>query len=227
MPATILRCCRRGRCGRDPRPSGNPGAIIPITGRAIAFSNHDVTRTASRFGAGSAKVMLALLFALRGTVLLYQGEELGLPEVDLRRDQLRDPVGDLYYPLFKGRDGCRTPMPWDAQQAPISVSPPARPGCRWDPHMPPCRSRRRSTIPIPPWLSPAALLKARKEHPSSARWRARHCWRRRCPCSHSARGEILCVFNLGRAAMDLDRAAEQRGAARFRHRRSANWPQTD
>ncbi|HET7084489.1 MAG TPA: alpha-amylase family glycosyl hydrolase [Rhizomicrobium sp.] len=80
----------------------------------ISFSNHDVIRTATRFGAGSAKVMLALLCALRGTLLLYQGEELGLPEVELRRDQLKDPVGDLYYPLFKGRDGCRTPMPWDA-----------------------------------------------------------------------------------------------------------------
>jgi alpha-glucosidase len=82
----------------------------------IAFSNHDVIRTATRFGVGSGKVMLALLCALRGTILLYQGEELGLPEIDLRRDQLKDPVGDLYYPLFKGRDGCRTPMPWDAEQ---------------------------------------------------------------------------------------------------------------
>jgi alpha-glucosidase len=80
----------------------------------VAFSNHDVIRTVTRFGEGSAKVTLALLCALRGTVLLFQGEELGLPEVDLRRDQMRDPVGDLYYPLFKGRDGCRTPMPWDA-----------------------------------------------------------------------------------------------------------------
>lgn len=82
----------------------------------ISFSNHDVTRTVTRFGgeSGAAKLYLALLAALRGTILLYQGEELGLPEVDLRRDQLRDPVGDLYYPLFKGRDGCRTPMPWDA-----------------------------------------------------------------------------------------------------------------
>ena len=80
----------------------------------IAFSNHDVIRTATRFGPEAARVMLALLAALRGTLLLYQGEELGLPEVDLRRDQLKDPVGDLYYPLFKGRDGCRTPMPWDA-----------------------------------------------------------------------------------------------------------------
>ena len=66
--------------------------------------------------------MLALLFAMRGTVLLYQGEELGLPEVDLRRDQLRDPVGDLYYPLFKGRDGCRTPMPWDAAKPDLGFS---------------------------------------------------------------------------------------------------------
>jgi len=85
----------------------------------ISFSNHDVVRTVSRFGGGPggdpaiAKLYLALLLAMRGTILLYQGEELGLPEVDLRRDQLRDPVGDLYYPLFKGRDGCRTPMPWD------------------------------------------------------------------------------------------------------------------
>ena len=85
----------------------------------VSFSNHDVARTVSRFGgaaagdAALAKLLLALLLSIRGTVLLYQGEELGLTEVELRRDQLRDPVGDLYYPMFKGRDGCRTPMPWD------------------------------------------------------------------------------------------------------------------
>jgi alpha-glucosidase len=53
---------------------------------------------------------------------LYQGEELGLPEVDLRRDQLRDPVGDLYYPIAKGRDGCRTPMPWDNKKQNLGFS---------------------------------------------------------------------------------------------------------
>jgi alpha-glucosidase len=85
----------------------------------ISFCNHDIVRTVSRFGGGPggdpqlAKLMLAVLLTLRGTTLLYQGEELGLPEVDLTRDQLRDPVGDLYYPVSKGRDGCRTPMPWD------------------------------------------------------------------------------------------------------------------
>jgi alpha-glucosidase len=86
---------------------------------SVAFSNHDIMRTLTRFGGKDApqalaKLMLAVLISLKGTVLLYQGEELGLPEADLRRDQLKDPVGDLYYPLSKGRDGCRTPMPWDA-----------------------------------------------------------------------------------------------------------------
>jgi alpha-glucosidase len=85
----------------------------------ISFSNHDVPRTLTRFGGKDAppelaKMMLALLLTLRGTTLLYQGEELGLPEADLTREQLRDPVGDLYWPVHKGRDGCRTPMPWSA-----------------------------------------------------------------------------------------------------------------
>jgi alpha-glucosidase len=94
----------------------------------VTLSNHDIMRTVTRFGGGGegnsalAKLMLALLLSLRGTVLLYQGEELGLPEVDLRRDQLRDPVGDLYYPVAKGRDGCRTPMPWNAQAPNLGFS---------------------------------------------------------------------------------------------------------
>ncbi|MGD0190063.1 MAG: alpha-amylase family glycosyl hydrolase [Rhizomicrobium sp.] len=94
---------------------------------AVAFSNHDVTRTLTRFGGKDApqalaQLMLALLFSIKGTALLYQGEELGLPQVDLRRDQLKDPVGDLYYPLHKGRDGCRTPMPWDSNAAHLGFS---------------------------------------------------------------------------------------------------------
>ncbi|HVV28322.1 MAG TPA: alpha-amylase family glycosyl hydrolase [Rhizomicrobium sp.] len=98
-------------------------ARFPDHWPAIAFSNHDVIRAATRFGAGSARALLALLLTLRGTALLYQGEELGLPEVELRRDQLKDPVGDLYYPLFRGRDGCRTPMPWDADAPHLGFSP--------------------------------------------------------------------------------------------------------
>ena len=83
----------------------------------VTFSNHDITRPVTRWGGkrgdeNLAKFGLTLLMALKGTVLLYQGEELGLPDVDLAYEDIRDPVGDLYYPFGKGRDGCRTPMPW-------------------------------------------------------------------------------------------------------------------
>jgi alpha-glucosidase len=81
----------------------------------ISFCNHDIPRTATRFGGGEAiaRLMLALLLTLKGTTLLYQGEELGLPEAQsLTREEIRDPVGDLYWPIAKGRDGSRTPMPW-------------------------------------------------------------------------------------------------------------------
>jgi alpha-glucosidase len=86
---------------------------------SVAFCNHDIMRTLTRFGGknaprGLAKMMMALLLTLKGTALIYQGEELGLPQADVRRDQIKDPVGDLYYPYTFGRDGCRTPMPWSS-----------------------------------------------------------------------------------------------------------------
>jgi alpha-glucosidase len=86
----------------------------------VTFSNHDVARPVTRWGGGPgdaalAQLALTLLMTLKGTVLLYQGEELGLAEADLDRRDLRDPFGDLYFPLFKGRDGCRTPMPWTSE----------------------------------------------------------------------------------------------------------------
>jgi len=92
-------------------------ADYPVHWPTVSFSNHDVPRTISRFGGADAspelaKMLFALLLALKGTTLIYQGEELGLPQAKLARDQLRDPVGDLYWPYDGGRDGCRTPMPW-------------------------------------------------------------------------------------------------------------------
>ena len=84
------------------------------------FSNHDVVRTATRWSpggvpdAGVIRLLLALLLTLRGSACLYQGEELGLPEADLPFEALRDPFGIAFWPDFAGRDGSRTPMPWDA-----------------------------------------------------------------------------------------------------------------
>jgi len=83
-----------------------------------AISNHDVTRVLSRWGGdvpspALAKLLTALVASLRGTVCIYQGEELGLPEAELYFEQLQDPYGIAFWPTFKGRDGCRTPMPWN------------------------------------------------------------------------------------------------------------------
>ena len=79
-----------------------------------AFSNHDVVRHASRWNLGedARRLYAALLLSLRGTICLYQGEELGLTEAYVAYEDLQDPYGIRFWPKFKGRDGCRTPMPW-------------------------------------------------------------------------------------------------------------------
>ncbi|WMN59780.1 alpha-glucosidase family protein [Pseudoalteromonas xiamenensis] len=86
-----------------------------------AFSNHDVERVASRWdqsgGNGQplqASMLTSLLGSLRGSICMYQGEELGLGEADVAFEDLQDPYGKTFWPNFKGRDGCRTPMPWTA-----------------------------------------------------------------------------------------------------------------
>lgn len=81
-----------------------------------SFSSHDVWRVASRWNAENdparLRMLQALLLCLRGSVVLYQGEELGLPHVDVPRARLRDPESIRFWPNHRGRDGARTPMPW-------------------------------------------------------------------------------------------------------------------
>jgi alpha-glucosidase len=84
-----------------------------------ALSNHDCERSATRWGGQQSdprllRLAAAFQMSLRGTVCLYQGEELGLPEAELAFEDLQDPYGITMWPQYKGRDGCRTPMPWSA-----------------------------------------------------------------------------------------------------------------
>ena len=60
-------------------------------------------------------MLVTLLVSMRGTAFLYQGEELGLPEADVPFERLRDPYGIAFWPDYRGRDGCRTPMPWTSE----------------------------------------------------------------------------------------------------------------
>ena len=85
-----------------------------------AMSNHDVERVGSRIGESvdpqvAAPALLAVTSSLRGSPCIYQGEELGLREADVMFEDLQDPYGIEFWPEFKGRDGCRTPMAWDKE----------------------------------------------------------------------------------------------------------------
>lgn len=118
---------------------------------AWAFSNHDAVRVATRwaggetssfaFGASAAGISggengvtaeqrnqlhLALLASLRGTLFIYQGEELGLEQSDVPFEYIQDPYGKAQWPKNKGRDGCRTPHPWrrDAPHAGFTTGTP-------------------------------------------------------------------------------------------------------
>jgi alpha-glucosidase len=80
------------------------------------LSNHDFPRHASRWGGrwADARCKLAAVLAvtLRGTPFLYYGEEIGMRERKVPRSEIQDPVGQRFWPVHPGRDGCRTPMQW-------------------------------------------------------------------------------------------------------------------
>lgn len=82
------------------------------------LSNHDVVRHISRYCRGvnseaCAKVAISMLLTLHGTPVIYYGEEIGMKEGNIPKRLLKDPTGKRFWPLFQGRDGCRTPMQWD------------------------------------------------------------------------------------------------------------------
>ncbi len=96
-------------------------AIATADGDALptlAFSNHDIPRVATRWADGTptpalTRMINTLLLFLRGNACLYQGQELGLLQADVPFEALQDPAALTGWPQYKGRDGCRTPMPWD------------------------------------------------------------------------------------------------------------------
>lgn len=135
-----------------------------------ALSNHDAVRVATRWGGGRAdarmaQVFLALLATLRGTIFVYQGEELGLPQAVIPPEAIRDPYGLAHWPYSAGRDGCRTPMPWDAAPAGVGFST----GSPWlpvpDTHRPLAVAAQEDD-PTSTLSAARRLLAFRKERPS-------------------------------------------------------------
>lgn len=94
---------------------------------AWAFENHDAPRAVSRWaGSGDIEVFgrtkMLLLAALRGSIIIYQGEELGLPQVEVPFNRLRDPEAIANWPHTLNRDGARTPMPWRSAAAQLGFT---------------------------------------------------------------------------------------------------------
>lgn len=176
-----------------------------------SFSNHDVIRHVTRWQAhcedtdALARQAAALLLSLRGSVCLYQGEELGQTESELAFEELTDPPGIRFWPEYKGRDGCRTPMVWDASSAHAGFST----GSPWLPIKPPQAARH---------------VAGQEDDPASvlAFYRRMLAWRRGQPALRTggirffgtdepvlgylrqdAGGDLACVFNLSAAPVEV------------------------
>jgi alpha-glucosidase len=125
-------------------------ATIGGTGSAVAWvlNNHDMPRSVTRYAGGvpggdpgdvelglaRARAAALLMLALPGSAYLYQGEELGLPEVtDLPEEVLADPMFHRSNGARRGRDGCRVPLPWSAAQDSFGFSPNAAAALSWLP----------------------------------------------------------------------------------------------
>jgi len=96
-------------------------AAVNATGHwpVYVITNHDIVRSYTRYADGAhnddiAKMMAALYLTLRGSAIMYYGEEIGMENNDPKsKDEVQDPIGKLGWPLEKGRDGERTPMQWN------------------------------------------------------------------------------------------------------------------
>ncbi len=168
-----------------------------------SFSNHDVIRHVTRwaeFGTREAlaKQAIAMLVGFQGSLCIYQGEELGQTETDILYSELTDPPGFKFWPDYKGRDGCRTPMVWDdSEQAGFTT------GTPW--------------LPIKP-AQKAQNVAGQGEGSVLAAYREALAFRRSTPALREAgtvfldlpepilgflRGDVMCVYNLSETPVAL------------------------
>lgn len=179
-----------------------------------AVSNHDADRVVTRWGKGKentqlARMLAAMLGSLKGSICTYQGEELGLPQAELSFEELQDPFGITFWPQFKGRDGCRTPMPWqhEEQQGGFSVEKPWLPVS--ESHLP-LAVNKQDSDESSPLNSYRTFMKWRKAHPALVTGDIEFVstddnvlmFIRHCP--NASMEKILCVFNFNEHSADVE-----------------------
>jgi alpha-glucosidase len=181
--------------------SGEPGEGWP----SWAFSNHDAPRAITRWTLDgdmgrAARLNLLLLLSLRGNPIIYQGEELGLPQGHVAFEDLQDPEAIANWPHTLGRDGARTPMPWAANAPQAGFSTANRTWLKLDPAHTGFAVDAQAADPASTLAYARALLKLRRTHPALVQGDielvdAPEDILAFCRNTESAR--VLCVFNLG------------------------------
>ncbi|MBE2276243.1 MAG: DUF3459 domain-containing protein [Rhodobacteraceae bacterium] len=174
-------------------------AAAPDAWPCWSYSNHDVVRHVTRWGLDdtAARTYAVLLACLRGSICLYQGEELGLPEAEVAYEDLQDPYGIEFWPEFKGRDGCRTPMPWVSDNAAAGFTTAARP---WLPVSPAHRPLAVAAQGDEGMLAHySRLLAFRRAHPAlvTGEMSAVSVVGEAASFTRSGAERIFCAFNLG------------------------------
>ncbi|MCW3834566.1 alpha-amylase family glycosyl hydrolase [Sphingomonas canadensis] len=142
------------------------GLLPPGAWPNWVLGNHDRPRVATRVGARQARVAMMLLLTLRGTPTLYYGDELGMEDVPIAPEQVRDPREINEPGLGWGRDPCRTPMAWDGSpNAGFSTGEPWLPlHADW-----PARNvAAERADPASMWCLTRGLLALRRAHPALA-----------------------------------------------------------
>ena len=185
--------------------SGEPGEGWP----SWAFSNHDAPRAVTRWTLDGdmgrmARLNLLLLLALRGNPIIYQGEELGLPQGHVAFEDLQDPEAIANWPHTLGRDGARTPMPWAAGAPQAGFSTANRTWLKLDPVHTGFAVDAQAADPASTLAYARALLALRRTHPALVMGDIELidspedilAFRR-----HADGDSVLCVFNLGEAAL--------------------------
>lgn len=182
-----------------------------------AIDNHDFTRSVSRCGwegmPDAAVIYLCMLTCLRGAACIYQGSELALPEARLDHEDLKDPYGIEFWPAYKGRDGSRTPMPWQTESPFAGFS-------GVEPWLPVPESHRERAVSRQMTQPGSPLLRLRR----FLHWRRRHRALRQgsmtfLPLDKPLVGfvrsydgvRICCVFNLGPEEIRISREGSDIG----------------
>jgi alpha-glucosidase len=181
--------------------SGEPGEGWP----SWAFSNHDAPRAVTRWTRDgdqprAARLNMLLLLALRGNPIIYQGEELGLPQGYVAFEDLQDPEAITNWPHTLGRDGARTPMPWQASAPQAGFSSANRTWLKRDPAHAALAVDSQTGDPQSPLHYTRHLLAMRRRYPALV---AGEITLLDTPedvlafIRHDAQGAVLCAFNLG------------------------------